>query len=49
MLYNLKRDPKKDPDGLTWEDIFPTGAEPEPQTEEEMLMTMNAWARRKAV
>lgn len=50
MLYNLKRDPKTDPAGKTWEDVFPDSVkEQRVQTDEEMLFVMKAWvARTKA-
>lgn len=48
MMYNLKRDAKKDPKGWTWQDVFPEHKEaPRAQTDEEMLNAMMIWAARK--
>jgi hypothetical protein len=44
MLYNINRDGKKDPKGMTWLDVFPENAAPKPQTEEQMLDAMMLWA-----
>jgi hypothetical protein len=46
MLYNLKRDRKRDPKGWNWLTVFPEHRPPaEPQTEDEMLAAMMMWAR----
>lgn len=50
MLYNLKRDTTKDPDGLTWEDIYPAAERKHKEmTDEEMLLAMTAFAKRHSV
>lgn len=46
MLYNLKRDSNLDPQGMSWEDIYPDGTEQESQTDEEMFLAMQAFAKR---
>lgn len=46
MMANLKRDPKKAPKPWTWMDIFPEHLPPsKDQTEDEMLMAFEVWAR----
>lgn len=45
ILYNLNRDPKEDPKGIDWTDVFAEWKEEPPeQTEDEMLETMFAFA-----
>lgn len=40
MLYNINRDPDKDPRGMTWIDVFPHWKTEAEQSEEDMLETM---------
>lgn len=44
-VYNVNRDVKRRPKPWNWLDIFPEWKpKPKPQTEDEMLQAMEAWA-----
>lgn len=45
ILYNLNRDPEKDPKGIDWDDVFPEWKEARPQTEDEMFEAMLLFAK----
>lgn len=45
MLFNVHRDQKKSPDGITWQDVYPEHQEkPVPQSDDDMLQAMKLWA-----
>lgn len=48
MLYNINRDPAKDPSGKDWDDFFTEWKEPLPlQTEDEMFQAMMLWTKQR--
>jgi hypothetical protein len=47
MLYNVNRDPDKDPKGLDWFDFFPEWREAREQTEEELFEMMMLFTKQR--